>query len=137
MIRRPPRSTLFPYTTLFRSRCVGLPDDDGAGCLEAGDRDRILVGDVVGEEPRASGRREPAREENVLDRDGHAVERSERLALRDSDLRLARRGARPIGGDTAKGVEDGLERVDPRQDPVPDLDRPELLCPDEVADLEG
>src|SRR5258708_22179157 len=22
MIRRPPRSTLFPYTTLFRSRCV-------------------------------------------------------------------------------------------------------------------
>src|SRR5438034_6992262 len=25
MIRRPPRSTLFPYTTLFRSRCRGLP----------------------------------------------------------------------------------------------------------------
>src|SRR5258708_24339394 len=25
MIRRPPRSTLFPYTTLFRSRCCG-PD---------------------------------------------------------------------------------------------------------------
>src|SRR3712207_8547403 len=24
MIRRPPRSTLFPYTTLFRSRCGGL-----------------------------------------------------------------------------------------------------------------
>src|SRR3989449_2131767 len=24
MIRRPPRSTLFPYTTLFRSRVVGL-----------------------------------------------------------------------------------------------------------------
>src|SRR5258705_2665920 len=23
MIRRPPRSTLFPYTTLFRSPCVG------------------------------------------------------------------------------------------------------------------
>src|SRR3712207_7383090 len=27
MIRRPPRSTLFPYTTLFRSR---IPDPDGA-----------------------------------------------------------------------------------------------------------
>src|SRR3989441_8465376 len=26
MIRRPPRSTLFPYTTLFRSRAVGHPD---------------------------------------------------------------------------------------------------------------
>src|SRR2546430_11068356 len=25
MIRRPPRSTLFPYTTLFRSRDRGLP----------------------------------------------------------------------------------------------------------------
>src|SRR5258708_23310667 len=24
MIRRPPRSTLFPYTTLFRSRCCHL-----------------------------------------------------------------------------------------------------------------
>src|SRR2546430_12664294 len=28
MIRRPPRSTLFPYTTLFRSRSV---EKDGAG----------------------------------------------------------------------------------------------------------
>src|SRR2546429_7377716 len=27
MIRRPPRSTLFPYTTLFRSRfCTALPE---------------------------------------------------------------------------------------------------------------
>src|SRR3712207_9548883 len=25
MIRRPPRSTLFPYTTLFRSRMLGAP----------------------------------------------------------------------------------------------------------------
>src|SRR2546429_7310120 len=25
MIRRPPRSTLFPYTTLFRSRCGSMP----------------------------------------------------------------------------------------------------------------
>src|SRR5262245_59442252 len=25
MIRRPPRSTLFPYTTLFRSRGISLP----------------------------------------------------------------------------------------------------------------
>src|SRR2546422_339621 len=26
MIRRPPRSTLFPYTTLFRSAVLGVPD---------------------------------------------------------------------------------------------------------------
>src|SRR5256885_12864793 len=28
MIRRPPRSTLFPYTTLFRSIYIPLDDDD-------------------------------------------------------------------------------------------------------------
>src|SRR3712207_7715767 len=30
MIRRPPRSTLFPYTTLFRSRVIGIDDDQHA-----------------------------------------------------------------------------------------------------------
>src|SRR5256885_13271916 len=38
MIRRPPRSTLFPYTTLFRSRCAARADprrnDCGAARLE-------------------------------------------------------------------------------------------------------
>src|SRR3712207_7807949 len=28
MIRRPPRSTLFPYTTLFRSNTPCFPDED-------------------------------------------------------------------------------------------------------------
>src|SRR5256885_12691739 len=33
MIRRPPRSTLFPYTTLFRSenRCSPIPSSSGPG----------------------------------------------------------------------------------------------------------
>src|SRR5256885_11204565 len=35
MIRRPPRSTLFPYTTLFRSRHEG--DAKGCGRVEEGD----------------------------------------------------------------------------------------------------
>src|SRR2546426_7119913 len=30
MIRRPPRSTLFPYTTLFRSHAAGGAQDRGA-----------------------------------------------------------------------------------------------------------
>src|SRR3712207_7531149 len=34
MIRRPPRSTLFPYTTLFRSRPGGT-DSQGGGGLSA------------------------------------------------------------------------------------------------------
>src|SRR2546426_2932924 len=29
MIRRPPRSTLFPYTTLFRSHSLRRPDEPG------------------------------------------------------------------------------------------------------------
>src|SRR3712207_8980892 len=34
MIRRPPRSTLFPYTTLFRSReCIGRDRGVGAPAL--------------------------------------------------------------------------------------------------------
>src|SRR3712207_9537673 len=38
MIRRPPRSTLFPYTTLFRS--VSMPDFDVDFCMDR--RDRVI-----------------------------------------------------------------------------------------------
>src|SRR2546422_4013174 len=41
MIRRPPRSTLFPYTTLFRSRSIhtgGLPGDADPGARARGER---------------------------------------------------------------------------------------------------
>src|SRR3712207_7891844 len=47
MIRRPPRSTLFPYTTLFRS-----PDRQHEGHLRA---------DRRGHRPRRSSRRGPRR----------------------------------------------------------------------------
>src|SRR3989449_7635672 len=46
MIRRPPRSTLFPYTTLFRSLQVGL-----VGGKSAGHRGGLRVGGV--DAPRA------------------------------------------------------------------------------------
>src|SRR5689334_24574951 len=46
MIRRPPRSTLFPYTTLFRSLTVaGAPRREHAGDGVAG-LDRPLDGDL-------------------------------------------------------------------------------------------
>src|SRR3712207_8071139 len=38
MIRRPPRSTLFPYTTLFRSKGRGLPTADPRVALPTGER---------------------------------------------------------------------------------------------------
>src|SRR3712207_7843393 len=37
MIRRPPRSTLFPYTTLFRSRVLRLLRADGAAHVVPGE----------------------------------------------------------------------------------------------------
>src|SRR2546427_6244638 len=40
MIRRPPRSTLFPYTTLFRSDQVTLLDAAARQCLLHGHIDR-------------------------------------------------------------------------------------------------
>src|SRR5690348_17465177 len=40
MIRRPPRSTLFPYTTLFRSQVVGRARDDLAGRVPVEERPR-------------------------------------------------------------------------------------------------
>src|SRR3712207_8064881 len=39
MIRRPPRSTLFPYTTLFRSRLHVDEVDDAADLVLRADRD--------------------------------------------------------------------------------------------------
>src|SRR5690349_23186021 len=55
MVRRPPRSTLFPYTTLFRSR-----DDPGRG--HRGERRRQPRRDLRAD---GSGRRRPAVERRV------------------------------------------------------------------------
>src|SRR2546428_9306202 len=38
MIRRPPRSTLFPYTTLFRSKCGSNGGRSGGMCASSGSR---------------------------------------------------------------------------------------------------
>src|SRR5947209_14765705 len=43
MMRRPPRSTLFPYTTLFRSR-----DRHGSGLVRASAPDPVRNADVSG-----------------------------------------------------------------------------------------
>src|SRR5258708_37498429 len=52
MIRRPPRSTLFPYTTLFRSAHFAAHALEAAGArLEIGDADDVLVGHPEREVP--------------------------------------------------------------------------------------
>src|SRR2546430_15122526 len=83
MIRRPPRSTLFPYTTLFRSRAVVQheelpahlavePRHDGGGMARGGVTARALV------EPR--GRIVRTIERERLD------EHLDRAAARETDL---------------------------------------------------
>src|SRR5260221_5101097 len=44
MIRRPPRSTLFPYTTLFRSRSMGSGESGFLGGFGGRSRGRGLTG---------------------------------------------------------------------------------------------
>src|SRR5256885_11478162 len=56
MIRRPPRSTLFPYTTLFRS-----VDPGGDLMRPMGDRAVEAFGDPRGEAPFPTGGLGPAR----------------------------------------------------------------------------
>src|SRR5256885_6982846 len=51
MIRRPPRSTLFPYTTLFRSR-AGFGGGGGTAIRSAG---RRASGAALGFAPRRDG----------------------------------------------------------------------------------
>src|SRR2546426_7563024 len=58
MIRRPPRSTLFPYTTLFRSGVTRIVEavrearDSGGQCLHA-----VAVPRVLGQGARRGGER--------------------------------------------------------------------------------
>src|SRR3712207_7957398 len=51
MIRRPPRSTLFPYTTLFRS-AVGIGLEEGDAGVAVDDVDRRRPGAVVDHDDR-------------------------------------------------------------------------------------
>src|SRR3989442_15971562 len=68
MIRRPPRSTLFPYTTLFRSLIsIGRPEPRGVGREYFVDDDQHTVGRRaefefrVGDDDPTIGRIGPAR----------------------------------------------------------------------------
>src|SRR2546429_3528817 len=50
MIRRPPRSTLFPYTTLFRSHVRGAEQERRSQCRRCAER--VARRDVEREEPQ-------------------------------------------------------------------------------------
>src|SRR5256886_16829591 len=74
MIRRPPRSTLFPYTTLFRSEPLGIErglDLPPRRAVEAGERVRQLR--LLGVEPDDEGVGRDLVEPLGDDRDLHAL----------------------------------------------------------------
>src|SRR5256885_10086933 len=75
MIRRPPRSTLFPYTTLFRShRHVRSHDDQGTGHGPRGHAREPVQEAVHGAIPRGEAADVPA-----LPRPAHSDRKSTRL----------------------------------------------------------
>src|SRR2546430_12295386 len=78
MIRRPPRSTLFPYTTLFRSHAVHGGAEDGRGSSLAVAK-RQLRALAIGDVPEVDG-------QPVLDRIGVHLEPGVRSEEHTSEL---------------------------------------------------
>src|SRR5438034_1557872 len=68
MIRRPPRSTLFPYTTLFRSS----RRRDRGRIFGTHRRIKILVGRTRRSEPESSRRDGPRSEEHTSELQSHS-----------------------------------------------------------------
>src|SRR2546427_8310938 len=65
MIRRPPRSTLFPYTTLFRSQSLRGEDVDGHGGLLRARFRPIIASAPQGVKRRTESRSEERSEEHT------------------------------------------------------------------------
>src|SRR5258708_33370075 len=63
MIRRPPRSTLFPYTTLFRSK---ICKDEASGKLLAGRSDGVVGNRIVAALARSSSVHGTIEEEDCI-----------------------------------------------------------------------
>src|SRR3712207_8645999 len=82
MIRRPPRSTLFPYTTLFRS--VDRVDDRAPGDLLERELDDVRLG-------RVDLDRRGLRERDLLDDAAHLLVLVGALGERDADVEHVRR----------------------------------------------
>src|SRR3712207_9266220 len=99
MIRRPPRSTLFPYTTLFRSKdaeaVVGTPllAEPAQGVLDPLDVRRAVAGDL--------GRAEEGHRRAIVAGGGRGeapAGRGDHLRQEDALPRRLRRGGGGTGG---------------------------------------
>src|SRR2546426_3890637 len=118
MIRRPPRSTLFPYTTLFRSCRPGGPSRRhlAAGMHEAAVAD--------GSEQNRNGKVDSQHAgPKIATRNCHGLARPERDAVKRAAV-LFQRGF-PFGA-AVEIVEDHLRQTAPRQ-------RPQVLNVDDAG----
>src|SRR5256886_8405097 len=87
MIRRPPRSTLFPYTTLFRSLELGIPLQRR---LQLGDADRAPPALAQEHDLHRDDRRNPGAASPAIDLAQHASDRkSTRLNSSHSQISYA------------------------------------------------
>src|SRR3989454_11942615 len=91
MIRRPPRSTLFPYTTLFRSRRENAADADA---------DRRIHARVSGH-PRSAKAGEVRSDRNVSGRD--VVPGNPRAYSFGQWCRVRREGTARMAGEAGNG----------------------------------
>src|SRR2546428_10154143 len=99
MIRRPPRSTLFPYTTLFRSRRLEVLPRGGERALERpGEREAREPG-LQGLQPASViPGRDGARREQPLSRAQDQPEREQAVALRTAHRRTDQPDQASFGG---------------------------------------
>src|SRR3712207_7262216 len=75
MIRRPPRSTLFPYTTLFRS--FGAALEASARCPASGTSREVIVASSARATPGARSRRRTIERPNFIRKPRRTLPRSE------------------------------------------------------------
>src|SRR2546427_10717697 len=96
MIRRPPRSTLFPYTTLFRSRLLLRPEDievcaaGTPGAVPASVARRVFLGDRLQLTLELAGHT-PLMADVARD---HAAQSGDRVALRIAPHQIGRASCR-------------------------------------------
>src|SRR5262249_41758008 len=100
-----------------------LAEHDSTVLAQASDGRRIITPwSLRIDRLRSSERRPPAREQQVLDRDGHSIELTHRLAAHPPRFRLFSLRERFLGGDEAKRVEHRIRRFDPAQNCMGHID---------------
>src|SRR3712207_8864393 len=82
MIRRPPRSTLFPYTTLFRSNISGITSDKAKEIiLTNAERDVRREMSIMIKEIESQAKEEADKKSREIDRKEHTSELQSRQYL--------------------------------------------------------